>query len=411
METGAINTQSVDKSMSTMQQEVETATEVSARGLERSARAVSPITTEYEFTSDNIDDSDDDDKSSVLQMKKDSEIKIIEVDEKKLKERETRMKHMRSIFGTQPELERIAKGWANAFVDSNFTEYHFTHLCDTNPDDLRYMINLCRSNLTKLSISNFMDCPSSMMPLINSNCPNLQVLELTFYEVEDKDFDNCFSNMPHLESLEIRLKFVTSTVPMTLAKSLEQVCETLKIFLIESEENQLYSPDSSVPVFSPSTKILMSTILKMKNIEKLFVRLDHGITDEFLKNLINNAKKINTLFLRGSYITDAGIKVLNNAEQLRYFGLHLFTKESANKFITDQSLECLSNEKIIYLDLSNCVNVTNRGVITLVKNLPNILHLFVNYSKVTDEVQKEIDELKKCGKTNLSLFTCHGDEL
>ncbi|KAF7990349.1 hypothetical protein HCN44_000154 [Aphidius gifuensis] len=95
METGGINTQLVDESMSTTQQKVETAAQVSTHGLKRSARAISPIPTENEYTRDNSkgddnDDDNDDYQKYFLQMKEDNERKLIEADKKNFKGHQSR---------------------------------------------------------------------------------------------------------------------------------------------------------------------------------------------------------------------------------------------------------------------------------------------------------------------------------
>lgn len=153
----------------------------------------------------------------------------------------------------------------------------------------------------------------------------------------------------------------------------------------------------------------MTTIVKMKNIKTLVIHLDHGVTDGFLITLIDNAEQLMSLSINGSNITDTGIKALNNSKSLQYVSFELFLTKSENKFITDESISSLFNEQLLDLNISYCVNVTNRAVIQLVQNLPSLNYLHVENTKVNSEICKEIAELKKSGKVSDRLLVSFKD--
>ncbi|XP_044019258.1 uncharacterized protein LOC122859641 [Aphidius gifuensis] len=195
------------------------------------------------------------------------------------------------------------------------------------------------------------------MPLINNNCPNLEALNLGFKEIEIQDFNNVFSNMSHLKALVIIWRCEYSTLPISLVESLEQVGATLELFLLKcfSIKNSYCLPDSLASVFRgfvvlkklcmigfeitqpilesigqmPNlvtltfiffwkehqmlrNKINMYPIGNLKNLEYLDIDFDYGVTDEFLINLCNNAKKLDYLSIFTTHITDNGINALNN---------------------------------------------------------------------------------------------------
>ncbi|XP_044010309.1 uncharacterized protein LOC122853964 [Aphidius gifuensis] len=323
-----------------------------------------------------------------------------------------RMMRMQPLFASQPRLEMICKDWSNDFVDSGFTSYAFrmietTESFKNKEDDLKYLINLCGYNLTELQLY---DYPSSqIMPLIKSKCFNLTKLVLRFKQVESKDFDNVFSNMSQLETLNIYWQCENVALPMTLIKSLEQVPETLKILGIVSEPERFSDPEdvpasSVTSVLSPETEALMTVISNMKNLESVTIKLDYGFTDEFFINLINNSKNLKLLNVRASNITDKGLIAVNNLHQLEYFDLGLIETDSENKFITDQSIQCLFNKEMSSLDISNCTQVTNSSIIELVKNLPNLQSLHIKNTKATIELVDEIAKLTKDRELSLIIW-------
>ncbi|XP_044010266.1 uncharacterized protein LOC122853924 [Aphidius gifuensis] len=211
------------------------------------------------------------------------------------------------------------------------------------------------------------------MQLIKSKCPNLNALLLRFKEVESKDFDDVFSNMSHLETLIINWPRKNLTFPMTLIKSLEQVCETLKTFFILCEGERSWLSDRTFTfdslVLAPETEALMDVIGNMKNLECARISLDYGFTDELLVKLTNNCKNLISLKVRSPNITDKGLIAVNNLKQLEYFSLDLMGANIENNFITD------------------------RSVIELVKNLPNLRTLDIRNTKATIEVVEEIAQL------------------
>ncbi|XP_044017012.1 uncharacterized protein LOC122858284 [Aphidius gifuensis] len=393
---------------------------------------------------ENDDDDEDDDSDS------DDDNKNRKYYSEKLKTQyDLRMIRIAPLFASQPRLKKICKDWANDFLPSCFTEYSFksdgnetVNELHEKANDLKYLINLCGTNLTRLNVRRYLI--SQMMPIINANCPNLWDLASGFEEIMSQDFENCFSNMPKLTMLKIDWKCKNSTLPMTLAKSLEKVGETLTNLelVCRLQGNDLFSPDSLASVFPRlivlkrleidgfglsqlllqsigeiknlayltlsfcwpknhpmlDTRINMYPIGNLKNLEKLHIECDYGVRDEFLINLCNNAKKLTDLSITGTNITDIGMSAINNLEQLKGFNLCLFKyhgPSNKNEFITDESMQCLFNKKLDYLNISNCINITDKAVFKLVENLPNLSYLVVKNTKVTSEATMKIWNLTK----------------
>ncbi|XP_044010375.1 uncharacterized protein LOC122854029 [Aphidius gifuensis] len=334
----------------------------------------------------------------------------IKHDKKISKQREMRMARLDTHLVVYPKLETICGDWRNDFIDSGFTTYTFrdyTNKCHKNdPDDLKYMINLCGCNLTKLNIYGY--AYSDIMPLIKNNCTNLEQLTLIFKEIESKDFEDVFSNMSHLKRLTIYWKCEDPTLPMALVESIEQVCETLTTFVISCESKQVYPfglPDSSIEIFSQANEALMTTVGNMKNLKHLKIRWAYGVTDEFLINLVDNAKNLKHLCISGSRITDEGIIALNKLNKLESFSLDATQSRKENKLITDESIKGLLSKTIVNFDISKCIQVTNDSVIELVKHLPNILTLDVRYTQVDLSGILEIATCVKNRKHMLTIYT------
>ncbi|XP_044016212.1 uncharacterized protein LOC122857843 [Aphidius gifuensis] len=370
------------------------------------------------------------------------------------------MIRMASLFASQPRLEKICKDWNNEFLSSCFTKYSFisndedsVNELHEKANDLEYLINLCGSNLTRLDV---MQYPTSqIMPIINANCPNLEKLNSAFKEIMSQDFENVFSNMSHLRELTIEYKCETSTLPMTLAKSLEQIGGTLKSLKLSYdfqvigtwktlelsyERKNMFLPDSLASVFPRlialkylaisgfglsqllvqsigdmknlaelslfsywpkkhpmlDTRINMYPIGNLKNLETLHILCDYGVTDEFLINLCNNAKKLEDLHIIGTNITDIGMSAIDNLQELKNFDIGLNGTRPGlrhNEFITDESIQCLFNQKLYSFNISNCIKITDKAVIKLVDNLPNLEYLYIRNTKVTREAVNKMYKL------------------
>ncbi|XP_044014150.1 uncharacterized protein LOC122856540 [Aphidius gifuensis] len=306
----------------------------------------------------------------------------------------------------------VCEDWKNEFLSTCLKEFKFNsneknsvNEIHEKANDLKYVVNLCGTNLTRLDVKQYPI--SQIMPIINANCPNLKSLSCAFKEIMSQDFENCFSNMSKLKKLSIEWQCENSTPLMTLAKSIEQTGGTLKCLKLSCtlQENDIFSPDSLASVFPRLTaltylnifefglsQLLLESISKMnkltdlllksgwpenhpmfdtsinmypignmKNLKWLYIDCDYGITDEFLINLCNNAKKLTGLSMTGTNITDTGISAINNLEKLDQFSINLGYRQR-NEFITDESIQCLFNQKLDYLDISNCINVTDKSV-------------------------------------------------
>ncbi|XP_044014062.1 uncharacterized protein LOC122856457 [Aphidius gifuensis] len=329
----------------------------------------------------------------------------------------------------------VCQNWKNGFLTSCFTKYTFENNKNVSLNELyetandpEYLINLCGTYLTHLDVRGY---PlSQIMPIINANCPNLETLYSGFKEIMSQDFENVFSNMSHLRKLFIEWECENSTLPMTLVKSLKQIGGTLESLELSCplDRYDIFLPDSLASVFPRlialeflcirhlglsqlllqsigemknlvdlrlmfagekdhpmfDKKVNMYPIGNLKNLEKLYILYDYGVTDEFLINLCNNAKKLEDLHIIGINITDIGMSAIDNLQELKFFFLGLCilgSQSEKNEYITDESIQCLFNQKLISLDISNCINVTDKGVIKLVKNLPTLDTLSIRNTK------------------------------
>ncbi|XP_044006116.1 uncharacterized protein LOC122851132 [Aphidius gifuensis] len=367
------------------------------------------------------------------------------------------MCEMGSLFYKRPQLEKICKDRESELVLSCFTKYKFkaTDDDDEKPNDLIYILNCFGYNLTSLNVDNYPF--SKVMPLINNNCPGLKELVVEFEEINDQDFENVFSNMHKLEKLMITWDCGKLTLPMTLVKTLEQVGGTLKkLYLLCRSKDEVFLPDSWASMSSQlialerlnlygfqlsqtlidsigeipnltnletfprddypmdNKKINMSPIVNLKHLEGFNINWDWGVTDEFLINLCNNSKKLQNLRFLGTNITDNGMSALNNLSELKRFSLKLNclgsgSTEKTNKYITDESIECLFNEKLMSLNLSNCTKISNRSVIKAFENLPNLSYLSVENTNVTIKVVEELSKLIKFHEKKLHVYVSFED--
>lgn len=169
--------------------------------------------------------------------------------------------------------------------------------------------------------------------------------------------------------------------------------------------------DLSLAAFRPKNHIMFDSRINMyplgnlKNLKSLSITCNFGVTDEFLINLSKNAKQLEILSVSGTYITDVGLSAINNLEQMKNFDLGLSVlRINKNEFITDESLQCLFNKKLECLNLSDCIKITDKGVIKLVENLPNLSMLVVKNTKVTREGVIKIYHLTKHRQKYLDVF-------
>ncbi|XP_044014172.1 putative RNA-binding protein EEED8.10 [Aphidius gifuensis] len=363
---------------------------------------------------------------------------------------DNRMIQMRPLFALQPTLESICNDRRAQLINSAFTIYRFTPPYEFSinelqklADDLKCTFHLWGHNLKELYIR---DYPYQILQTINTICPNLKKLWLDMEELDSEDCENAFSNMAHLEELEITWSSKNSTLPTSLIKSIEQVGGTLKsLRLINVSEADRRLPDSFVSVF-PRLIVLeylylygfgdlnqaliqsiaeieslvdlelipiwvedlqstMNPIGNLKNLKRLNIRTDCGVTDEFLINLGNNAKNLNELTIDGTSITDRGIMALNKCTQLEILGLNSRPSTKNNEFITDQSVEYLFfNKKLERLNISNCIKITHSAVLKLAKHLTNLRELYLKKTLLTVELAKELRNITEYRKKSLWIY-------
>ncbi|XP_044004065.1 uncharacterized protein LOC122849431 [Aphidius gifuensis] len=301
------------------------------------------------------------------------------------------MIRMAPLLASQPRLEKICKDWKNRFLPSCFTTFSFKsnendsiNEFHEKANDLEYLIKLCGSNLTYLNVTQYPI--SQIMPIINANCPNLETLYLEFKEIMSQDFENVFSNMSHLRVLWIEWDCGSLTLPMTLAKSLEQIGGTLESLELSCcfARNYIFLPDSSASVFPRLialnsltirniglSQLLLQSIGEIKNLANLkltFRWQEHHPMFDMRINMypIGNLKNLKKdLQIIGTYITDIGMSAIDNLQQLEDFGLGLtYLPSKNNEFITDESMQCLFNPKLQSLHISNCIQITDKGKYT-----------------------------------------------
>lgn len=135
----------------------------------------------------------------------------------------------------------------------------------------------------------------------------------------------------------------------------------------------------------------MSPIGNLKNLRRLDISTDCGVTDELLINLGNNAENLFELAIFSTNITDNGIMALKKCTQLEILDINSRSSQKNNKFITDQSIENLfSNKQLEMLDISNCIEITNGSVIKLVENLPSLRDIYLEKTSMTTGLVKEL---------------------
>ncbi|XP_044010147.1 uncharacterized protein LOC122853791 [Aphidius gifuensis] len=350
-----------------------------------------------------------------------------------------------NLYANEPRLEKICKN--RELVFSFFTEYQLKTPSDEHKNfvDLKYLIEFCGYNLTYLDLTRYPF--SGIMPLIKTNCLNLKTLLVQFKEMKDEDFKDVFSNMHQLERLEVDWKCKKLTLPMTFIESLEKVSGTLKdltlacfskkgILLQDSLASmfprmitlkclQVYGfrpSQSAIQLISEMKNLItlqlvplhagqmlhadqinMSPIGSLINLERLNFFWDCDDTDELLINLGDNAKGLRSLRIFGTNLTDNGMIAVKKMSQLHWLSIcdPLDSVTATNNFITDESIQCLFNEQIRYLDLSNCSQVSNRSVVKLFENLPILECISVVNTNVTIGIVEELSKFSEFRETKL----------
>lgn len=367
------------------------------------------------------------------------------------------MMRMQPLFAFQPKFKTVCEKSKNHLIDSYFKSYTFyvndddlsVNKIHDEVEDLKYTISICGGTLTSLYLKGYPF--SDIMPLIKTNCPNIEELYLKFKDIKDEHFDNVFFNMSHLRELMIKWECDNSTIPITLIESLKQVGETLKFLQFlgdSSKKNYSCLPDELASVFPKLTALEvlsihdfdqnqllfqsigeitslvsftfssnalmedpkfnktydMYPIGNLKNIKYLYIHMDYGVTDEFLINLSNNAKKLEDLVIVGTNITDNGILAINNFKELEMFSLRLNQYKKRNEFITDKSISRLYNKKLDTLDISNCIKITNKSMIELVQNLRELKFLHIENTNINENVVLEVTKIREHWYRSLNVY-------
>ncbi|KAF7996839.1 hypothetical protein HCN44_002485 [Aphidius gifuensis] len=353
----------------------------------------------------------------------------------------------------RPKLALVCKKWKRALgyswsnerkVAFNYFKYHSKYdgkIIDKKSRCFKQLLlNQCGNYLRELDVS----YPSSeIMPFIKKSCPNIEILKLTFNDVQDVDCKRAFANMSRLKILRIKLN-CNYRMPESLINSLKAVVNTLEdLTFINSTSQYLWSyvlPNSAKSIFQ-QFKVLkhlcldqyaiddslvesisqlknlitlkchynhehfhriyseanINPILNLKNLEVLIVDACKDVDDGFLINLSSNAEKLKTLKIWCSSITDNGLIALTELKQLEVLRLHW----SVESKITDSSVQWFKNMKSLYLSESN--NITDYSIGKVIKNSPSLEFFYISSSNLTIEAVKKADELTKHRNNNVIL--------
>lgn len=372
---------------------------------------------------------------------------FIRIKSNDIERRDVIMTRMQPLFACQPKLVTVCQESKNHFIRSSFKYYKLKKNDDSSDEEFhneienfKYTISLCGYNLTSLNLTGYLF--SDLMPLIKTNCLNVETLELKFKEMKDEHFEDVFNNMSYLRILTIKLEGGgIPTIPIALINSLKEVGGTLKYLHLSahmSQTNYTFLPDEMADAFTKLTvlekleicnfdqnQVIFESIGKMKsliyiilsfnalmkdpnfnkkydmypignlkNLKKLCIDMDYGVTDDFLINLCNNAKKLVHLIIVGTHITDTGMVAFNRLTKLGFLFLSLRQYEKKNEFLTDKSVSLLLNKNLSNLDITNCINITNETVKKFAINLPKLNFLYVENTSVNNNIASEIAELQ-----------------
>ncbi|KAF7996843.1 hypothetical protein HCN44_002489 [Aphidius gifuensis] len=344
----------------------------------------------------------------------------------------------------RPKVAQVCKKWKEALpyswsnnvqkLEYLYWKYDRDETEQTNKKSrcLKRLINQCGRYLTELDIIGYGN--SNIMPLIKKTCPQIVSLRLRFANVKNVHFKNAFSNMSSLQSLKIIFQ-CNSSIPTELINSLIDVADTLNhlaffnwritrrneeipnIFTsVLSQLNALeyfdlfgylndvnrplfYAAPMNADVFHQDDLIPLRYEGRFGEAEYINDTDNDGVTDDFLINVANNFRKLETLKIWGFQVTDIGIIALTHKKSLRQLRIR-FEDDSFNYYITDSSVQFFKN--MTYLDVRMC-SVTNYSIIKVIENSPELKILRVAFTKVTHELVKKAAELTRNRKNGIIL--------
>lgn len=134
--------------------------------------------------------------------------------------------------------------------------------------------------------------------------------------------------------------------------------------------------------------------MKIKNLN--LTGSSFKISNIDLEKIIECCASIETLCLTGSKIDGEGIQHLNQLTKLQSLNLSLLD-------ISDEGFALLALPSLQSLDLSSCLNITNKGLAHLI-NFPALQNLNLSYLKITDEDLEHLKDLPSL--KSVSLYNC-----
>ncbi|XP_044014153.1 F-box/LRR-repeat protein 12-like [Aphidius gifuensis] len=350
----------------------------------------------------------------------------------------------------RPKIALVCKQWKRAldYSWSNVKKLELTHweydeyphflkrIYPTIDRQFRFLKSLlfkCGRYLTKLDLAAYSHC--NIVPVINESCPNLLELRIRIEYIDDAILDNAFTRLLKLKVLKIIFqcfKTLDTSIPVTLIKSLLNVADTLTELNLSNwsgcmEDNTNF-PEETTSVVSqlkvletlhigginfPQSLIgliLTNSQIKVsldeykyrqnkltsqeiyKRVEKLNIN-NSRVTDDFLYNVANVMRELQTLLIYSTLITDAGIVAISKMTYLRNLDCLGFNN------VTDSSIKLLKNMVLLILPYSN--KITDESAIKVLENSPELRYIGVENTGVTSEFIKKAEEISRNRKQKL----------
>ncbi|XP_044019451.1 uncharacterized protein LOC122859830 [Aphidius gifuensis] len=347
--------------------------------------------------------------------------------------------------------EQLCEKWKSIIDDSwfNVKKLELTHwqydeypnylkknysTTDEQFNFLKSLLDKCGRYLTELDLTAYGHC--IIVPVINESCPNLVKLRIRIEIIDDAILDNAFTGLSKLKVLKIIFQcFIVrhTYVPVTLINSLLNVADTLTELSLSNWTGCMLDstnfPEEFTSVVSKlkaleriqigginCSKKLVSyfslrspgviahyeectyqenkiyVIQKYEDIKKFHIR-KYTVVDDFLYNVANQMRQLNTLQIYCERVTDAGMVAISKINSLRTFECYGYTN------VTDSSIKLLKNMLFLILPFSN--KITNESAIKVLENSPDMYYFSVKNTSVTSEFIKKAEEISRKRKKKL----------
>ncbi|XP_015119892.1 uncharacterized protein LOC107043095 [Diachasma alloeum] len=316
---------------------------------------------------------------------------------------------------------------------------------------LKVILKRCGPYLKELHLDD-----SELMPIVGKYCVNLTVLDIWDADPDDWDWSGLFPQMENF-SLGYSKKggeFFTEKILRTLpAQSLTYF--RLRAFFNEPQNDvsdMFGIPIDNRPVtranlgcFSPAAVKLFDNFINLEiinisncilnsdmmnainqkthlkylalpdcsanpgllsanvltNLETLILDFVHQVNDSFLVQLSDCAQNLKTLSINRCGVTDKAVRQLSKLPQLEVLNV------SGIMYLTDEPLGGLKNLKKLDCDFG--FTIGDKGLITLIRNAPNLELLKVSFTSTTKMLVMEANEITK-QRTNGVTLKIIGEE-